>query len=144
MMNDVPLSKAPISTAAPLMRRAPRWSMVSSRGNQRVVARVDGRAAGEQGHGLGRPAVVREHPEIGVDAHDVAVDAVEEAAGAGRVADQVVAAGDRTVRLAPRGVIGHDGVVQGDVAADALDAAAAASAALPATVQSVSVSVPEL
>ena len=60
-----------------------------------VVARVDGPAAGQQGVGLRRPAVVGQRAELGVDgmstrADDVAVDAVGEARAADAVADEVV------------------------------------------------------
>ena len=50
-----------MSTAVPALspagpRRAPRWSVAGCR--RRMAAGVDGRAAGQQGHGLGRPAVI--------------------------------------------------------------------------------------
>ena len=50
------LSKAPMSTVPSTMRAEPRWSVVAP--GDRRYAGVDGRAAGQQGHGLGRPAVV--------------------------------------------------------------------------------------
>ncbi len=66
-----------------------------------VVARVDGRAAGEEGQGLGGAAVIGQgriehgvdvpHADA-VDADDIAVDAVLEAAAAAGVANQVVGA----------------------------------------------------
>ena len=63
---------------------------------QGVAALVDGRAAGQECDGLGRPAVVGERAEPGVgDADLVAVDAVDQAAGAAG-ADQVVRAGAET------------------------------------------------
>ena len=36
----------------------PRWSVVRLADCQALLPGVDGRAAGQQGHGLGRPAVV--------------------------------------------------------------------------------------
>ena len=92
------------------MRRAPRWSIVDSLGNQRVGARVDGRAAAEQRHGLGRPAVVRERTELGVESDDVAVVTVDDLGGS-QVVDQVIAAGGIARQITP-GVHGHDGVVE--------------------------------
>ena len=73
-------------------------------------ARADGRAAGEQGHGLGRPAVVAQRGqaqagEAGQD--DVAVDPVDQPARAAG-ADQVVAARDVAsppMSLAPEGLV---------------------------------------
>ena len=57
------------------------------------VAGADGRAAGEQGHRLGRPAVVLQRAELGVDRRGSRADQVggASAATAGAVADQVVA-----------------------------------------------------
>ena len=90
---------------------------------QGVAARVDGRAAGQEGDGLGRPAVVcsqRAEARVG-DADLVAVDAVDQAAGAAG-ADQVVRAGrgdragdvvGRRTDAGPVGVQRDDRVVQG-------------------------------
>ena len=81
-------SYAPMSGAA--SRAKPRWSVAGANGR---VAGVDRRAAGEQGHGLGRPAVVGQGAELQVGDggdDDVAVDAVAQAAGAAG-ADQIVA-----------------------------------------------------
>ena len=68
----------------------PRWS-VGEAGDGRALA--DGRAAGQEGHGLGRPAVVAQRGQPRIDgagggAHLVAGGG--EAAGAVPVADQVV------------------------------------------------------
>ena len=69
-------------------------------GDQRVIAPVDGRAEAKQGMRLGGAAVVGQGAQTGVcHPHDVAIHAVGEAAGAMRVADQVVPASghiDRT------------------------------------------------
>ena len=64
------------SPAAP--RRAPRWSMVGTvTPGDRCAAGVDGGAAGEQGDGLGRPAVVVQDVEVRVlDVDLVAVERV--------------------------------------------------------------------
>ena len=74
---------------------SPRWSVVIGWWC-RVVgdARADGGAAGEQGHGLGRPAVVAQRGQEGIGhADDVAVDPIDQPPRAAR-ADQVVAARD--------------------------------------------------
>ena len=64
-------------------------------GDEGVVARVDGRAAGQQGHGLGRAAVVAQRCQQGVErrgdgAGQVGADPAGAAVG---LADQVVAPG---------------------------------------------------
>ena len=69
---------------------SPRWSVVMPADGG---AGADGRAAGEQGHGLGRPAVVAQRGQQRIDgagggAHLVAGGG--EPAGAVPVADQVV------------------------------------------------------
>ena len=55
-------------------------------------ASTDGQAAGEQRHGLGGPAIVSQSAELGIEAHQIAVHAIREAARGRRVVDQVVAA----------------------------------------------------
>ena len=87
-------SKAPMSTVPLTMRASPRWSVVTPAGMQGVVARVDGRAAGQQGHRLGRPAVVAQRGQQGVErrrdgAGQVGADPAGAAVG---LADQVVRA----------------------------------------------------
>ena len=62
-------------------------------GNEGVVARVDGRAAGQQGHGLRRPAVIAQRCQqrverLGDGAGQVGADPAGAAVGR---ADQVVA-----------------------------------------------------
>ena len=81
---------------------------------QGVAPGVDGGAAGQEGDGLGGPAVESQRAEARVgDADQVAVGAVGQAAGAAR-ADQVVGAGggDHADDVAA-GVLGDDRVVQG-------------------------------
>ena len=58
--------KAPMSTVLVAAGR-PRWSVVMARPVTVVAARADGRAAGQQGHGLGRPAVVAQRCQQGVE-----------------------------------------------------------------------------
>ena len=74
-------------------RGTPRWSVVPA--TDGVVARVDGRAAGQQGHRLGRAAVVAQRRQQGVErrgdgAGQVGADPAGAAVG---LADQVVALG---------------------------------------------------
>ena len=76
---------------------------LSGRGidGQGVASGVDGGAAGQEGDGLGRPAVISQRAEPGVgDADLVAVDAVGQAAGTAG-ADQVVYAirGHQTIDI---------------------------------------------
>ena len=90
-------SKAPMSTVPLTMRAKPRWSVVTPLGIEGVVARVDGRAAGQQGHGLGRPAVVAQRCQQGIErrgdgAGQVGADPAGAAVG---LADQVVALGGK-------------------------------------------------
>ena len=87
--------KAPMSMLAP-GRATPRWSVVGTVTPAMVALPVaDGGAAGQEGDGLGRArrcsAARRAEPRVG-DADLVAVDAVDQAAGAAG-ADQVVRAG---------------------------------------------------
>ena len=56
------LSKAPMSTVPFTTRALPRWSVAGVAG---VGAGVDGRAARQQRHGLGRPAVVAQRAQAG-------------------------------------------------------------------------------
>ena len=51
-------SKAPMSTVPLTMRWQPALVGGDAGGDEGVVARAEGRAAGQQGHGLGRAAVV--------------------------------------------------------------------------------------
>src|SRR5262249_50238642 len=95
-----------------------------------VVAVVEGGAAGQQGHGFCRAAVVLERAEQRIDRAAAAADLVAVAAvdqtAAGAVADQVVALGDDGTRGTNIGVeacrvAGHDGVFQVDRAALGID-----------------------
>ena len=83
------LSKAPMST--PPNRPNPRWSVAGI--PDAVTARVDGRAAGQQGHGLGRPAVVAQGSQDGAERQGGGAGQVgaDPAAAAVGLADQVVA-----------------------------------------------------
>ena len=111
-----------------------------------IVPRVDGRAAGQQGHGLGRAAVIGQRRQQGVErlgdgAGQVGADPAGAAVG---LADQVVALGGKgSERIGPAGggrVPRHDGVAEGAPSRCALsNAAAVAAAELPLTVQLVSV-----
>ena len=122
-------SNAPISTVPLTIRGkpAPRWSVArgsAGRGidGQGIAAGVDGGAAGQEGDGLGWPAVTgqRAEPWVG-DTDEVAVGVVDEVAGAAGP-DQIVRArrgddaGDVVSRCAAAGAAGvqrDDGVVQG-------------------------------
>ena len=109
-------SNAPMSTAAADDPRQAalvggQWVSLGVDG-QRGAAGVDGRATGEQWHGLGRPAVVAQGCQQRVDAHEVAVDAVDQPAGIRRVVDEVVVAADRPGDRTSAGAVGHDGVAQ--------------------------------
>src|SRR5262249_24807356 len=83
-------------------------------GNEGVTASVDGRAAAQEGHRLGRATVVaqRGQQRVGVD------DAVGAKGDIDIVADQVVIAADGAAFVADvifgtsGGIDGHDGVVQ--------------------------------
>ena len=86
----------------------------------RSAARADGRAAGQQGHGLGRPAVIAQRCQQGVErlgdgAGQVGADPAGAAVG---LADQVVPLGGKgPERIGPAGggrVPRHDGVAEGD------------------------------
>ena len=123
MMTDGPLSKAPISTADPLSRSAPLIGD-DSRGNQRIVARVDRWAADEQGHGRRRPAVVADaRRALGSTPTMLPLTPVMSRIGARRVVDRGCCCQRLDLRCRPRGDIGHDGVVQVRCRRD-LDAAA--------------------
>ena len=70
-------SKAPMSTVPLTMRGSAALVGGDAGGNEGVIARVDRRAAGQHGHGLGRPAVVAQGSQQRVGhADDVAVDPV--------------------------------------------------------------------
>ena len=60
-------SKAPMSTVPLTMRRKAALVGGDAGGNQGVIARVDGRAAGQQGHRLGRAAVIAQRCQQGVE-----------------------------------------------------------------------------
>ena len=135
------LSKAPMSTP-PTRRDA---ALVGGGDAAGAGAGVDGRAAGQQGHGLGRPAVVAQRGEQRVGrADDVAGDVVAEPARAAG-ADQVVAPETRSSDVSRRRstvIAGDDRVGQRGRAVVVVQAAAVALAELPLTVQLVSVVVP--
>ena len=96
----VHFSNAPISTTVmplrlPSLQEA--GTALVGRGDDDIVAEVDGPASREKCVSLGPAAIVGERAQFGVDGvggrpNDVAVDAVGEAGAAGAVADQVVAA----------------------------------------------------
>ena len=93
-------SKAPMSTVPLTIAGSAALVGGDAGGNEGVVARVDGRAAGQQGHGLGRPAVVAQRGQQGVErrgdgAGQVGADPAGAAVG---LADQVVAPGSRRRR----------------------------------------------
>ena len=87
------LSKAPMSTLP-----NPAQAALVGRGDAGAVgAGVDGRAAGQQGHGLGRAAVIAQRGQQRVGhADEVTVDPVREPAREVAGADQVVRAGQRS------------------------------------------------
>ena len=103
-----------MSTVPPAIRAngTPRWSVVKgwlllgSTARALLPALIAGLPA-QQGHGLGRAAVVRQGAE-----HRVASDGVGQPATA--VLDQVVAAGEggEVDDITARRAVGHDGVVQ--------------------------------
>ena len=127
--------KAPMSGMGESSAK-PRWSVVMP-----AIGDVPAPMAGLPGSRamvcVGPPLYARA-TEIRIDAHEVAVDTVGEAARGRCVVDEVVAAGDGAPDIAARAAIGHDGVVHGHVVAG--DAAGDAMAELPETVQSASVS----
>ena len=112
--------------------------MLVGRRGEGGVAGVDRRAAGEQGHGLGRPAVVPQGAELRVAGEGPGQPATA-------VLDQVVAAGDGTGSdvgdITARGAAGHDGVVQCRRAAVVDAAAGWRVAELPDRVELVSVTI---
>ena len=88
--------KAPISTVP---RRCGRAALVGGDAADGVVTRADGRAAGQQGHRLGRAAVIAQRRQHGVKrlgdrAGQVGADPAGAAVG---LADQVVALGEKKV-----------------------------------------------
>src|SRR5262249_21276205 len=88
-------------------------------GKEGVIARVDGRAAGQQGHRLGRTAVVTQGRQQGVERlRDAAGQVGADPAGAAVArADQVVAQrsnAPRNVRTGGGRIAGDDRVCQGD------------------------------
>ena len=96
------------------------------RGRGGVVAGVEGRAAGQEGVGEGRAAVVLQGAEQGVDVQEVGAG---EAAAAAGVADQVMAQRAEVAGQVGAGggrVAGDDGVPGGERAEIAVVDAAAA------------------
>src|SRR5262249_45281779 len=97
-----------------------------------IVAGVDGRAAGQQGHGRGGSAVVLQGAEQRVDVEQVAAG---EAAAPGATADEVAAlVGQRPSEVgAGRGAVaGEDDVVDGQHPGVVVDAAASVAAGVVA------------
>src|SRR5690606_1280491 len=115
-------------------------------GHEGVGAGVDDGAAGQRGHGRGRPAVVLERPQLGIPIEEVVVvgvnDTVDVLVGGGHVGASEVLRHDAVVEhqgaggfadaAGPNRVVGrvgvpHDGgVVDRHGAGDGADPAAAA------------------
>ncbi len=80
------------------------------------IACVDGRTAGQQGHGLGQAAIIRQRAKQGIVPDDIAVDAVRQPTGSGGVFDQIVydrANCSATVNAIPAGwAIGNDRILE--------------------------------
>ena len=92
-------SNAPMSTMPSTIRGEAALVGGDAGGNEGVIARVDGRAAGQQGHRLGRAAVVAQWCQQRVERHGASAGQVgADPAGAGvGLADQVVALRDAKV-----------------------------------------------
>ena len=138
------LEGADVDSAVPRIR--PRWSVVMPLIGD---AAADGRAAGQQGHGLGRPAVIAQRGQHGVErlgdgAGQVGADPAGAAVG---LADQVVALEVKVPKTS--GAIGGGRVPATIVlprvtVPPSLNRPPPIAAELPLTVQLVSVSVPVL
>src|SRR3984885_12338297 len=88
------------------------WTALIVGGGVGRVSGIDGGTTGQEGHGLGRAAIILERAKLRIDVEQIAG---REAAAAGRIADQVVTErGEAAIQIGARrngSIVGDDGVV---------------------------------